>query len=165
MRSCEGVVLNTKRRIEELIGNPGPIPSGLLSKAPAGAKGPARIDSTATIAQLAIVAARACDDKKADDVIVLDVGDTLSITDAFVIASASNNRLVAFLADAVEAAVKEAGGPGPIAIEGLEDANWVLMDFGGFVVHLFLEETRRFYDLERLWADVPRLSWAEALPE
>jgi ribosome-associated protein len=109
-----------------------------------------------------VVAAKAADDKKADDVLVLDVGDTLGITDAFVIVSAPNSRLVAFLADTIEAQVKQAGGPGPLAVEGLDECSWVLMDFGGFVVHVFLEETRRYYDLERLWADAPRIDWSAA---
>jgi ribosome-associated protein len=114
------------------------------------------------IRELVIVAARAADDKKADDVIILDVGETLAITDAFLIASAGNPRLVATIADSIEAAVKAAGGPGPIATEGLEEASWVLLDFGGFVVHVFLEETRRYYDLERLWADAPKIEWRDS---
>ncbi len=113
------------------------------------------------IRELVIVAARAADDKKADDVIILDVGETLAITDAFLIASAGNPRLVATIADSIEAAVKAAGGPGPMATEGLEEASWVLLDFGGFVVHVFLEETRRYYDLERLWADAPKIEWRD----
>jgi ribosome-associated protein len=115
--------------------------------------------TTDDIRVLAAVAARAADDKQANDVLLLDVGETFSVTDAFVIASASNTRLVASIADEIEAAVKAAGGPGPIAVEGLEEANWVLLDFGGFVVHVFLEDTRRYYDLERLWSDAPRLDW------
>ncbi len=93
------------------------------------------------------------------DVVLLDVGDTIGITDVFLIASAPNTRLVSFLAEEVERAVKAAGGGGPIASEGLEDSNWVLLDFGGFIVHLFLDDTRRFYDLERLWADAPKIDW------
>lgn len=93
---------------------------------------------------------------------MLDVGDTISITDAFVIVSAPNTRLVATLAEAIETGVKEAGGPGPIAVEGLSEASWILMDYGGFVVHIFLEETRRFYDLERLFADAAVLPWDTA---
>ncbi len=120
---------------------------------------PRQADSTESIRALAFAAARAADDKKGSDVLVLDVGDTIGITDVFVIASAPNTRLVSFMAEEVERVVKEAGGDGPIASEGLEDANWVLLDFGGFIVHLFLEETRRFYDLERLWADAPKLDW------
>ena len=119
-------------------------------------------DSTDSIRALAFAAARAADDKKGSDVLVLDVGETIGITDVFVIASAPNTRLVSFMAEEVERVVKEAGGAGPIASEGLEDANWVLLDFGGFIVHLFLEETRRFYDLERLWADAPKLDWSAA---
>lgn len=93
---------------------------------------------------------------------VLDVGDTIGITDVFVIASAPNTRLVAFLAEDIERAVKAAGGSGPVASEGLDDANWILLDFGGFIVHIFLEETRRFYDLERLWSDAPKIDWKPA---
>lgn len=119
------------------------------------------VSTTDDIHHFVIVAARAADDKKADDVIILDVGETLSITDAFLIASAGNTRLVATIAEAIEAAVKAAGGPGPIATEGLEEANWVLLDFGGFVVHVFLDETRRYYDLERLWADAPKIEWRD----
>lgn len=109
------------------------------------------------------MAARAADDKKAIETVVLDVSNTLVITDLFVIASAMNTRLVASIADEVEKAVKEAGAPGPIAVEGLREANWVLMDFGGFVVHVFLDEARRFYDLERLWIDAPRIAWEMAV--
>ena len=106
------------------------------------------------------MAARAADEKKGNHVVVLDVGDVLSITDEFVITSAPNVRLVKTIVDEVEKQVKEAGGPSPLRVEGLQDAQWVLMDYGDFVVHVFLDEVRDFYDLERLWADVPRLEWS-----
>ena len=122
---------------------------------------PSTVSTPDDIHDLVIVAARAADEKKADDVLILDVGELLAITDAFLIASAGNRRLVATIAEAIETAVKAAGGPGPIATEGLEDASWVLLDFGGFVVHVFLDETRRYYDLERLWADAPRIEWRD----
>jgi ribosome-associated protein len=86
------------------------------------------------------------------------------ITDSFVITSAPNDRLVRTIAEEVERRVKEAGGPAPLRVEGLREAEWVLLDYGDFVVHVFLEETRRFYDLERLWADAPRVEWEEAMP-
>ena len=113
------------------------------------------------IFDLALVAARAADEKKGVDTVVLDVGDLLAITEAFVITSAPNSRLVLFLAEEIEKAVKEAGGHGPIATEGLRDASWVLLDFGIFVVHIFLDEVRRFYDLEHLWSGAPRVEWRE----
>ena len=94
--------------------------------------------------------------------LVLDVSETLTITDALIIASASNTRLVATIAEAIEQRVKLDGGPSPISIEGLHEGSWVLLDFGGFVAHVFLEETRRYYDLERLWLDAPRIDWAAA---
>ena len=109
---------------------------------------------------LARVAARAADDKKGIDPLILDVSTTIVITDAFVITSAPNTRQVRALADAIEEAVKEAGGPGPVATEGLAEATWVLLDFAGFVVHIFLHEAREFYALERLWGDAPIVSWA-----
>jgi ribosome-associated protein len=107
------------------------------------------------------VAARAADDKKGVETVVLDVGDLLVITDAFVITSASNTRLVASLAEEVERALKAASGIGPNAIEGLSEGRWVLLDYGSFVVHIFLDETRQLYDLERLWGDAPRVPWQE----
>jgi ribosome-associated protein len=103
----------------------------------------------------AATAARAADDKQGSEIVVLDVGDIISITERFVLVSASNTRQARTIVDAVEAALKAEGGPGPRAVEGLDDASWVLMDFGDVVVHVFLEETRAYYDLDRLWADAP----------
>ncbi len=110
---------------------------------------------------LAVVAARAADAKNASATLVLEVGPILAIVDTFVITSGSNPRQVRTITEAVEAAVKAAGEVGPLRIEGLRDARWVLLDYGDFVVHVFLNETRAYYDLERLWADAPRVAWEE----
>lgn len=109
--------------------------------------------------QWALLAARVADDKKGEEPVVLEVGAVLAITDAFVITSAPNTRLVRTLADEIEKQLKEAGGPSPLRVEGLSDLTWVLMDYGDFVVHVFLDEMRRFYDLERLYRDVPTREW------
>ena len=106
-----------------------------------------------------VVAARAADAKSGIDTVVLDVGDLLGITGHFVITSGGNSRLVATLADEIERVVAETGGIKPIRIEGLDARRWILIDYGDFVVHVFLDEERSFYDLERLWADVPRMEW------
>jgi len=108
---------------------------------------------------LILAAVRGAADLQATDLVVLDVGDVLGITDWFLIASASNIRQGRRIAEQVEAAVKGAGGDGPLRIEGLEDARWILMDFGIFVVHVFHDDTRSFYDIERLWSDVPRIQF------
>jgi ribosome-associated protein len=108
----------------------------------------------------AVVAARAADAKSADDVVILHVGPVLAVCEHFVIASASNTRQVRTIADEVEARIAEAGGPRPLRVEGRDDLRWVLLDYGDLVVHVFLDETRRYYDLERLWADVARVPWA-----
>jgi ribosome-associated protein len=110
------------------------------------------------------VAAQAAASKKAEDTLILDVGSVLAITDCFVITSASNERLVRAVAEEIERRVKEEGGPAPRRVEGLREGEWVLLDYGDFVVHVFLEATRRFYDLERLWSDAPRVAWEEDLP-
>ena len=108
----------------------------------------------------AATAARAADAKKGSNTLVLDVGPVLALTDAFVITSATNARQVRTIAEEVEEKVKAAGGPAPLRIEGLDDARWVLLDYGDFVVHVFLDEARAYYALERLWSDAPRLAWA-----
>lgn len=110
-------------------------------------------------AHWAITAAQAADDKSGHDVIVLDVGPVLAVCGYFVIASGTNSRQVRSIAEDVEAKVAEAGGPRPIRVEGLDDLRWVLLDYGDFVVHVFLQETRDYYDLERLWRDVERVAW------
>jgi ribosome-associated protein len=104
-------------------------------------------------------AARACWEKGGEDTVILSVGKTLSITDAFVITSGTNPRQVRTMAEEVEEKVKQEGGPAPLRIEGLDDARWVLMDYGDFVVHILLEDARDFYQLDRLWADAERWDW------
>ena len=107
----------------------------------------------------AAAAARAAADKKGTDIVVLSVGEIISIIDCFVLVSASNTRQVRTIVDDVDAAIRVLDGGRPIGVEGRDDATWVLLDFGDVVVHVFLGETRAFYDLDRLWADAPRLDW------
>jgi ribosome-associated protein len=103
------------------------------------------------------VAAEAAAEKKGSDIAILSVGDVLSIIDLFVLVSATNVRQARTIVDEVEQALTEFDGSKPISTEGLGDASWVLLDYGDVVVHVFLEETRAYYDLDRLWADVPHL--------
>jgi ribosome-associated protein len=112
-----------------------------------------------SVEDLVRVAARAAEDKLGKDTVVIDVGNVLAITEFFVITSAANDRQVKAVVDEVQHKLREAGGGRPLRVEGLEDASWVLLDYGAFVVHVFLDETRQFYELERLWRDMPRLTW------
>jgi ribosome-associated protein len=105
------------------------------------------------------VAAQAAAEKKATDIVVLDVGDIISITEAFVLVSGSNVRQVRSIVDEIELTLKITDDEAPRAVEGMGDASWVLMDYGDIIVHVFLDETRAFYGLERLWADAPRVEW------
>ena len=112
------------------------------------------------IRRLAAVAARAAAAKKGTATVVMEVGAILAITDLFVITSGTNARQVRTIAEEVEARVAQESGRKPLRSEGLDDAHWVLLDYGDFVVHVFNEESRRYYELERLWADVPKVDWA-----
>ena len=108
------------------------------------------------------MAAAAAGDKKGSDIVVLDVGDIISITEFFVIASAGNTRQVRTIVDSIEQQLREQDDAKPRAEEGREGGSWVLLDYGDIVVHVFLDETREYYGLERLWADAPRVDWAAA---
>lgn len=108
--------------------------------------------------ELALVAANAAADKKASDVIVLDVSEQLVITDCFVIASAPNERLVGAIVDNVEEKMRAAGTK-PVRREGAREGRWVLLDFVDVVVHVQHAEERAFYGLERLWKDCPRIEF------
>jgi len=108
---------------------------------------------------LAHTAARAADDKKGSDIVVFAVGDVLAITEYFVITSASNRRLVRTLVEEIEQAVRAAHGRSPIRTEGVSEQQWVLIDFGDVVVHVFNDEIRAYYEIERLYRDVPRVDW------
>jgi ribosome-associated protein len=101
-------------------------------------------------------AVRAAADKKASNVVVLDVQELLGITDYFVICSGSSVRQVRTIADEIVRRMKDKG-LSPIRREGEREAGWVLIDYEDFVVHVFGEEEREFYDLERLWKDAPRV--------
>lgn len=107
----------------------------------------------------ALAAAAAADDKKGIDTLVIDVGDVISVTDAFVITHGANSRQVRAVVEGVEAGVKAAGGPALVRTEGADARQWVLLDYGCFVVHVFDAETRAFYQLERLWGDCPTVDW------
>lgn len=110
--------------------------------------------------ELAVRCARAADDKQASDIVVLPVGDVLAITEYFVVASASNPRQVRAITDAVLVSVREQTGRGPLRSEGVGEQQWVLVDYGDVVVHVFSEEQRRFYEIERLYKDVQAVDWA-----
>ena len=101
------------------------------------------------------------DDKKAEDTIVLYVGDVLSITDYFVICSAPNRRLVHTIVDEVELGLREECDRAPLRVEGVTERQWVLIDYGDVVVHVFSQELRDFYEIERLYRDVPKIDWHE----
>jgi ribosome-associated protein len=113
-----------------------------------------------TPVELARAAADAADDKGAQDAVIIDVAEILSICDVFLIVSASNTRQVAAIAEEIEEQLFIVGEVKPLAVEGLDARRWVLLDYGDLVVHVFLDEERSYYRLERLYGDAPRIEWS-----
>jgi ribosome-associated protein len=109
---------------------------------------------------VAIAAARAASAKLAEDIVVLDVHGIIVITDHFVICTATSQRQIRTVIDAVEADLRVMGVK-PVRREGEPEAGWWLLDYVDVVVHVFGQEERAYYDLERLWSDAPRLAWEQ----
>jgi ribosome-associated protein len=102
------------------------------------------------------IAARAASEKKATDLVVLDLRNAASFTEYFLICTGASTRQVQAVSNAVEEALLKSGKR-PLHIEGYSSAEWILLDYGDFIVHVFSAASRRFYDLERLWRDAPRV--------
>ena len=121
--------------------------------------------TTEEIKRWSIQAATAAEEKLGQNTVLLDVGALVGITDVFVITSGSNFRQVRAIVEEIEEQMLLLDGPKHQTIEGREyqeGSIWVLMDYGGFIVHVFDNETRELYDLERLWNDCPRIQWQES---
>ncbi len=117
-----------------------------------------------TAKEVAAIAAKALDSKKGINLRLIEISDISTLADYFLICTASSNTHVRTLCDAVEEAMDEAGEP-MVGREGHRGGTWVVLDFGCVVVHVFTEETRAFYDLERLWQDGKQVSMISLLNE
>ncbi len=115
----------------------------------------------ATTRQLAVAAAKACEEKKAAQITVLDVRDLTSIADYFIVCSTSNERQARAITDDLRISMR-GKGVRELGVEGVNDAKWILQDFGDIVVHIFHESQREFYDIEGLWADARKVKWTRA---
>ena len=109
---------------------------------------------------MAIIAARAADEKKATDIVVQNVGEIISVTEYFVIVTAANSRQVSAIVDEIEEQERAQAGVKPLHREETRDGSWELLDYGSVVVHVFQPETREFYRLEALWNDAPVMDLA-----
>jgi ribosome-associated protein len=105
-----------------------------------------------TSLQIVKHAVEALQDKKGNDIQVIEVGDLTVLTEYFVLCSGTSTTQIKTLADAVEFQLKQKGNP-PIRVEGYQSGNWIAVDFGSVIVHVFHTEMREFYNLERVWAD------------
>lgn len=109
-----------------------------------------------------VLTLQAAADKKALDPVVLDLREIVSFTDFFVLTSGTNERQVQAIADEVLERLKKIGHPAA-RVEGRKTAEWILLDYGDFIVHVFADKARKFYDLERLWRESKRLELPPAL--
>ena len=103
--------------------------------------------------EVAIIAAKALDEKKGKGISAIEITDLTTLADYFVFATGSSNTQINALCGSVEKALKEQAGEDPLRREGYRDGTWVLLDYGSICVHVFSEEAREFYSLERLWSD------------
>lgn len=110
--------------------------------------------------EAALVCVQAALDKKAQDLVLLDVSELTSLADYFLICSGRSDTQVQAISQAIEEAMHRAGHK-PLAIEGYRHGHWIVQDFGDVIVHIFFEPVREFYDLERLWAKAPRVPLPE----
>lgn len=122
---------------------------------------PGRREGSDESRTVALAAARAAAAKQAEDVSILDVHGLIVITDYFVICSGSTERQVKTIVEEVEKALRELERR-PVRREGETEARWFLLDYVDVVVHVFAEQEREYYDLERLWLDAPRVAWEDA---
>ena len=122
---------------------------------------PGRAAQLASARQTALAIAASALDRKALNVVILDVAGKVDYTDYVVVMSGRSDRQVAAIAKNVEQDVREKLGVRCLSLEGLPQASWVLMDFGDVIAHVFHEDTRGYYDLESLWVDVPRVDVPE----
>jgi len=122
------------------------------------------VTATARAIELVQTAAQAADDKQGDDIVALDVSGPLPLTDAFVLVTGRNERNVQAIAGEVEERMLIAGAR-TLRREGRAEGRWILLDFGDVVVHVFHEEERLFYSLERLWKDCPVIPIELSVPE
>ena len=103
--------------------------------------------------ELAIIAVKALDEKKGREISAIEITEITTLADYFVIATGGSSTQINALCDAVEKALKEQAGEVPLHREGHRDGTWLLLDYGCLAVHVFSQEAREFYDLERLWSD------------
>ena len=108
---------------------------------------------TKTPKELALLAAKALSDKKGREIRVLEIADLTTLADYFVLATGSSNTQINALVDSVEKALSEQAGEEPLHREGYRGGTWVLLDYGCIAIHVFNQEAREFYGLERLWQD------------
>ena len=118
-------------------------------------------EGTTTSRDLAVAAARAAAGKLGERIVILDVRDLIVITDYFVIASGATERQVRTIIEEVEKALLPLGYRA-LRREGEREGRWILMDFGDLVVHVFVNEERDYYELERLWKDAPSIAWNDS---
>ena len=134
-----------------------PLPQDVVAHTAAGRADDARAGKALERAK---VAARIADDNRAKDILLLDLRGATPLVDFFVIASANSRRQGNAIASEIDQELKKLG-EAKLGMEGTEEGRWILTDYGDFVVHVFAEDARAYYDLEQIWGDAPRVEWRD----
>jgi ribosome-associated protein len=111
----------------------------------------------------AIVAAKIADEYRSKEIVILDLTGITPIVDFFVVATGATRRQMHAVAEEVDRVFEQTGSP-RVGLEGYRESSWILQDYGDIVLHVFTDEMRKLYDLERLYADAPRVEWQEPKP-
>lgn len=125
---------------------------------------PSAAPSNLTSREKAVLAARFADDKKAEEITVLDVVGVCTFTDTFVICTGTTSIQLRAISEGVRMGLAEKADVRPGGVDGVRHANWVVMDYGDFVVHIMSRESRDYYQLENLWGDGRPVEWQDGLP-
>jgi ribosome-associated protein len=120
---------------------------------------PSAVDKAARSLQLAIAAARAAEENRGRDIVVLDVRKLTSMFDYFVIATGTSRRQLHAMSEEIDHRLEDELGDERMGIEGYAESRWILLDYGTVVIHLFDDQTRDYFALEELWAEAPRVQW------
>jgi ribosome-associated protein len=114
--------------------------------------------------QFAMAAAIAADDRKAEDIVLLAIGDVATLTDYFVIASGLSKTQVRAIANSIEESLSEQFGRKPLHIAGEQDGSWILLDYGDIIVHAMMQKEREYYGLEAFWGHAPKIEFVPPVP-
>jgi ribosome-associated protein len=124
-----------------------------------------RVSGEARSLELALAAARTADENRGTDIVILDMRELTPIFDYFVLATGTSRRQLHAISESIDDTLEKDLGDHRMGIEGYDEANWILLDYGNVVIHVFTDESRQYYDLEQLWCEAKNVPFEPSAPE